>query len=90
MRVSGSYAYVGDLKWVRVIDISDPTAPREIASYKTPGTAEEITVVDGAAYIANYDAGLMILGIEGQWADCASGASCDERVVLPLRTVAGP
>jgi hypothetical protein len=38
VKVSGTYAYVGDLKWMRVFDISTPSAPREIAAYKAPAT----------------------------------------------------
>jgi len=63
---AGRYAYVGDLKWLRVLDVSNPSAPREIASYKRPGYAEEISIVDGTVYIANNDAGLMILGLKAQ------------------------
>jgi hypothetical protein len=40
-----------------------PASPREIASYKTPGYAEEISVRDTMAYIANYDSGMIILGL---------------------------
>ena len=67
---------------MRVIDISNPSAPREIASYKTPGYAEEISVLDGAAYVANYDAGLMILGLE----DNLVGK---EPTSMPLRAAIG-
>jgi hypothetical protein len=64
VRLDGSYAYVGDQKWLRVIDISSPSAPREIASYKTPGYVQGMWVKDDTAFVAAYDAGLMILGLE--------------------------
>ena len=89
IQVAGPYAYVGDLKWLRVIDVTNPSAPREIASRKTPGYTKEIIVVDGAAYVANYDAGLIIMGIEGQGSHCARGTSCEERVSLSLQKVVG-
>jgi hypothetical protein len=49
---------------MRLFDISNPTAPREIDSYKTPGYTDHIWVSQDTAYVANYDAGLMILGLE--------------------------
>ena len=57
-------AYVGDLKWMRAIDITEPSKPRNIASYETPGYTDEIAVVDENIYVANYDAGLMILALK--------------------------
>ena len=45
VEVSGSYAYVGDLKSLRVIDISNPSEPREIAALKTPSYIEAVSVV---------------------------------------------
>jgi len=66
VRVSGSYAYVGDLKWVRVFDVSEPSAPREIASYKVPANAAALWVEDGTVYVAAYEAGLMILRLQAE------------------------
>ena len=66
VRVSGSYAYVGDLKWLRVFDVSKPSAPREIASYKAPANAAGIWIDHSTVYVAARQAGLMILGIEAQ------------------------
>ena len=71
---------------MRVIDISNPATLREIASYKTPGYAEEISVVDGAAYIANNDAGLMILGLNKESEKCSSQDFCEES--QPVRRTA--
>jgi hypothetical protein len=64
--VSGSYAYVGDLKWLRVFDISIPSSPREVAAYKVPATTSDIWVADSGIYVAAYEAGLMILDFAPQ------------------------
>ena len=66
VQVSGSYAYLGDLKWLRVFDVSVPSAVREIASYKAPGNAADIWVEDSGVYVAAREAGLIVLGIEAQ------------------------
>ena len=61
IQVSGSLAYVGDLKWLRVFDISDPSSPREVTSYKVPANVTHIQVADSNVYVAASEAGLMIL-----------------------------
>ena len=61
IQVSGSYAYVGDLKWLRVFDVSVPSSPREIASYKIPAAVTGIQVEISNVYVASSEAGLMIL-----------------------------
>ncbi len=61
VQVSGSYAYVGDLKWLRVFDVSVPSSPREIASYKIPAAVTGIQVEDGKVYVAACESGFMIL-----------------------------
>ena len=64
VQVSGSYAYVGDLKWLRVFDISVPSSPRELASFNIPATVTGIKVEDTNVYVAASDAGMMILDAE--------------------------
>ena len=51
---------------MRVLDISTPAAPREIASYKIPSYADQVWVSDGTAYVAAYDAGMMIMSLEDE------------------------
>ncbi len=51
-------------EWVRVIDISTPSAPLEIAAYKTPSHATDIWVAGDTAYVAANQAGLMMFGLE--------------------------
>ena len=60
--ISGSYAYTGDHVGVQVFDVSNPSSLREVASYKTPSHVGDIWVAEGKAYVAAYEAGLMILG----------------------------
>jgi len=55
--------HVGDLEWLRVFDVSTPSVPREIASYKTPSYADDIWVANGTAYVAANDSGLIMLGL---------------------------
>ena len=66
VQLDGAYAYVGDLYWLRVFDVSIPSAPVEIASYKTPSFVDHLWVSDGTAYVAGYDAGLMIVALTGR------------------------
>lgn len=68
----GDRAYIAYYQdGVRVVDLSDPTSPREVAHYNTwdpesaPGGAFEgafgIRVVDGLIYVADSERGLLIL-----------------------------
>lgn len=72
MQIVGDRAYIAYYQdGVRVVDLSDPTMPREIAHYNTwdhataPGTAFEgaigVTVVDDLIYVADLAQGLVIL-----------------------------
>jgi hypothetical protein len=61
VKVAGSHVYIGDSGWLRVADISAPTAPKEIAAAKMPSHAEDLWVSNGVAYVAAYDAGLLLL-----------------------------
>ena len=42
IHVSGSYAYFGETEWLRVYDVSSPSAPREVAAHETPSYAERL------------------------------------------------
>ena len=51
--VSGAYAYVAN--WaggLRVIDVSNPSSPREVGAYDTPGDALGVAVSGAYAYVA--------------------------------------
>lgn len=52
--VAGNYAYVAaGTGGLRVVDVSDPTAPAEVGVYDTPGYAHDVYVADSYAYVAD-------------------------------------
>ena len=61
--VKDGYAYVTDVKGLRVIDITDKENPQIIGNIKTPGFAMGVFIKDDFAYIADYDNGLQIIDI---------------------------
>jgi hypothetical protein len=62
--VSGSYAYVAD-NWagLRVIDVSNPSSPREVGFYDTPGYAYGVAVSGTYAYVADVWEGLRVIDV---------------------------
>ncbi|UCH35434.1 MAG: hypothetical protein JSV65_03545, partial [Armatimonadota bacterium] len=51
--VSGAYAYVvTGGAGLRIVDVSDPTHPKEVAFWDTPGGALDVAVSDGRVYVA--------------------------------------
>jgi hypothetical protein len=69
--VSGAYAYVADYNaGLRVIDVSNPSSPREVGFYDTPYYASGVAVSGSYAYVADWEGGLVILrflGPAGYW-----------------------
>ena len=62
--VSGNYAYVADdLYGLRIIDISDPSAPVETGFYDTPGFAQGVAVSGNYAYVADGQSGVRIINV---------------------------
>jgi len=60
--VAGNYAYVADgHSGLRIIDVSNPSSPREAGFYDTPYHATSVEVAGDYGYIADYDGGLFIL-----------------------------
>jgi len=62
--VSGDYLYVaaGDAG-LRVIDVSDPSNPKEVGYCDTPGEAVGVYVSGSFAYVAAGDAGLRVIDV---------------------------
>jgi hypothetical protein len=48
--VKGNYAYTVNGGGLRVVDVSDPTEPKEAGFCGTPGDAQEVTVAGDYAY----------------------------------------
>lgn len=51
---------------LRVIDVADPAAPVEVGFHDTLGSAGDVAVADGCAYVADGPAGLHILRFTGE------------------------
>jgi hypothetical protein len=60
--VSGDYAYITSFGF-RIIDISDPAAPKEIGACSTPGRALGVAVSGNFAYVADDNFGLRIIDV---------------------------
>jgi len=62
--VAGGYAYVTDYQaGLRVVDVSNPSAPFEAGYCDTPGNAIDVAVVGEYAYIADDYAGLRVVDV---------------------------
>jgi len=62
--VVGSTVYVAAYYCgLRIVDVSDPTAPTEVGAYDTPVDARGVAVVGSTAYIADGDWGLHIVDV---------------------------
>jgi hypothetical protein len=62
VRIIGDYAYVAD--WthgVSVIDVANPSQPRLVSIYQTPGKTRDVDVVGLYVFAADYDTGLRVL-----------------------------
>jgi hypothetical protein len=60
---------------IHVIDISEPTAPKEVAFYNVPGAGTHNFSVDeanGVLYAAYYNGGVRALDIRGDLASCSA------------------
>ncbi|MBD3336122.1 MAG: hypothetical protein GF355_11465 [Candidatus Eisenbacteria bacterium] len=68
VKVAGGFAYVIDLvidgsDWLRIVDVSDPSAPVERGSYLIPGEARGLAPAGDYLCIAAKDAGLRIVDV---------------------------
>ncbi|MCW5881982.1 MAG: hypothetical protein KIS91_13700, partial [Anaerolineae bacterium] len=62
--VRGPYAYVAcGTTGIRIFDVSDPTTPRQVAVYATPGAASSLYFVGNLAYVADMGGGLRVLDV---------------------------
>ena len=62
--VCGDYAFVADYEaGLRIINISDLSAPSVVGAYDTPGDARDVAVDGDYAFVADYGSGLQIINI---------------------------
>jgi hypothetical protein len=62
--VAGGYACVADGgAGLRVVDVSDPSNPKEVGSYETPGYATGMAVAGDYAYVTDEGAGLHVVDV---------------------------
>ncbi|MCK4311362.1 MAG: hypothetical protein KAW88_01355 [Candidatus Cloacimonetes bacterium] len=65
VKVAGNHAYIAnDDAGLIIIDISDENNPMIVATCNTPGSADEIFILDQYAYIADGASGLQIINIQ--------------------------
>jgi|GEM_PF-1174599 len=96
--VAGNYAYVAaGSTGLQVVDVSNHTAPRIVASLDTNGNANDVRIVGGFAYVADGTAGLKIIDISNPLAprlsaSLATGGDAWDVVVYSGRAyiAAGP
>jgi len=64
--MAGDYAYVADgEEGLRIIDVSDPSNPYQVAAYNTPGYAQGVCVSGDYIYVADGECGVCILRYTG-------------------------
>ena len=61
MALGGHYAYVAGGFSLRIIDIADPAAPVEVASYEPGGYANGVALAGGQIYLTGSNPSLVIL-----------------------------
>ncbi|MCB9175707.1 MAG: PQQ-binding-like beta-propeller repeat protein [Caldilineae bacterium] len=49
--IEDDLAYLANDEWVRVLDVSDPTAPRQVSAWRSSGGATDLAVRDRRAYV---------------------------------------
>lgn len=90
--VEGDYVYiavdgVGPTSGLRVLDISNPASPTVVASYYAGSSfLHDVYVRDGLAFLAHWDAGLVILDVGS---GVAAGSPTSPVEVSRLRTAGG-
>lgn len=78
--VSGNYAYVADgEKGLKILDVSNPSAPLPVKTVPTPGTAYSVAVSGSIACVADGEGGLQIINV-GNPATAAIIANIDSFV----------
>jgi len=75
LTAAGDYVYVADARaGLIILDVADPTHPRRVGSYDTPGYAREVVVSGDYAYVTDASAGLQIIDVTNPGAPAAVGS----------------
>ena len=61
LATDGRYLYGGAGDWFLVFDLADPLRPRKVGSVRGVGSARQIAVQDGLAYVTSREYGLWIV-----------------------------
>jgi hypothetical protein len=61
--VQGGYLYVASWWHFWILDVSDPANPQQVGYYYAPDRCQDMVIDDSLAYLADEDAGLIILNI---------------------------
>ncbi len=62
--MSDNYAYLAAAgAGLRIINVSNPSSPREVGSYDTPDFAYEVAVVGSAAFVADGIGGMIVIDV---------------------------
>lgn len=63
LQVVGSTAYVVNRHQLDIVDLSDPTRPRNLASVEVSGFTCDVKVVGNRAYVLGYYGGLHVIDV---------------------------
>ena len=64
------------------VDASEPSSPRLVSDYNTPGSAAEVSLVGDQCYVVVSDSGIQIVDVSDPKAPISSG-----RIITPSRTM---
>jgi hypothetical protein len=59
---SGNHVYLAGEKGLTIVDVSNPSVPRVIGEYPTPGTVPDVAVSNGYAYLVGGD-GMVVIDV---------------------------
>src|SRR5439155_7700771 len=73
--VSGNYAYVAaGAAGLEIVDVTNHSSPRIVASRSLPGNANDVKVVGNYAYVASGSAGLQIVNVANPFGPVIAGS----------------
>lgn len=67
------FAMGADGLWI--IDIANPASPALLGRVDTPGTAEDVVVINGYAYVADGSFGLQVIDVQNPSAPAIAGTT---------------